>query len=1639
MNQMTNPERYIADLRLHEYGIGADGRQKKEFESISRKLKHSIELLSTGLYSKDIHFILELIQNAEDNKYTEPSPELEFIILDDDPTSTPGSEGCLCLFNNESGFSESNVESICGIGLSTKDKVHGYIGEKGIGFKSVFIVSSQPHIYSNGFRFCFKEKDPNIELTYIVPYWLATVPEVILNRKANTAILLPLKKGKKAGIIEELKRIEPETILFLARLEGLTVEIQSSGERIELIRDKQSKPITDLLVKKSGYKEQLSRYWVHEEDVAVPADVGEEKRKGVSERTISIAFPLDAADHKGRIFAFLPTEVDSGFPFIVNADYILSASRETIQTNRSWNEWLRDALAPVVLGGIKCMLKNEAHRTSAYRAIPLVKKLQSLHEFFAPVCNAIYADLGKSKSVLSDMGVFLTPGMSRLASKNIRSLFKNSNRPPAFKGIAFVDTGIEEFSDQLKAIGVKAFSIMDLEQCLSDVEWMKGQEGSWFVELYKYFHEAKKLEKSRIQRLPIILHDGDDVICPDSGAVYIPVGKRSVDKLKKVLGASNCPRIRFLNSAVNEALVRSPALRDWAKEYLGLLEFKAPTFIVKTLVPWADNHVDEVAVDSLIQMSQLVLDNWQHFDEEGISIIKDQLPVVLEDGRVYRKKALEGLELLTPKGLDRELGWQRFLLDEGDYAHQDVLSNEYLKLKSGVDVVDEFMAGIGAQKYPDLRGYSFAKYEGSDSPYQLYLSKFANAYPVNYTSTPRLSSWFPPVSFLDDEQRRKKKYRMAFIKWFDYMIGITDRSHSLKYASIVWFYYTNQSTSIISGLHYYLLNTEWVNTSKGYKKPGEVFIKNNQLSEMFGNQLPYLKDKMSPELCEYLGIKTDATTASIVEYLKELSTNNEVDSRLISRLYKYLDDHGKHFEKDFIDFPLIYLPKSRKGWYKSGEVVWDDLSRVFGDLYPGVSTGYDGAKFRQFFLKKLSISETVGAEELACAWMSLTASVAPEQEKITEALEKILPKILEVASSGEDKPLWWHEFIKNAKVWTQGGMFVSPDRVLAADDRQLQRFFKGRIQFVWKSERYTHQEMLALYTELGIRSLSEATEISLKSSAECQEASTPGILTKYSKRLLGYLVYSHLREFYLEQVDHGALKALLQGVECVCSTVEVLYSVKGYSVQRIDDKRKAFWDTETSTLYLLLGSDADDLLDEAAEAIAKAIWGARSREWDDTVRRVLGVSTEARYKKLHDSKGWHMPPEEYKKLRSLISSSHEKLPEVTQEASGKENVSQIPERAEPAEVIQETPAPGEERERSVAGLPSEPLMERQAEQQAQPGSELHPRPKSEPHHDGTTQRTDSRVEVDRVYLTPTEGRVVTGRPSRTGATTGQSRPRSGRSRSRSTSTRINSARQARIVSYPYPETHTEIQDNVRSKEEKRKHRELGDKAEQHIYELEIASGNIPKMMPINHPGYDIESINRDTGEVRYIEVKGQQSNWGARGVGLTHTQFKTALEKGRSYWLYVVENVESDNPNVFRINDPAHRATEYRFDSNWSQLAVSDEATEAISTVDINVLVEALTGYTEDKICKEIILHCFRSDLTLPEVGYELASDEGEVLGEIELAWPNELIAIALPGQEEAAMQFRANNWQIFYISDIEDESLRGTLFESISSIEDSV
>ncbi len=112
-------------------GFGVDSTLDAAGQSIVNNLQgmiaRSLEKLSNDLYSEQGHFVLELVQNADDNQYaSDRLPTLRFVVSPDR----------ILVCNNEKGFQPNNIEAICNVGKSTKGKhKQGYAGHKGNGIK----------------------------------------------------------------------------------------------------------------------------------------------------------------------------------------------------------------------------------------------------------------------------------------------------------------------------------------------------------------------------------------------------------------------------------------------------------------------------------------------------------------------------------------------------------------------------------------------------------------------------------------------------------------------------------------------------------------------------------------------------------------------------------------------------------------------------------------------------------------------------------------------------------------------------------------------------------------------------------------------------------------------------------------------------------------------------------------------------------------------------------------------------------------------------------------------------------------------------------------------------------------------------------------------------------------------------------------------------------------------------------------------------------------------------------------------------------------------------------------------------------------------------------------------------------------
>ncbi|KAJ8772448.1 hypothetical protein K2173_027625 [Erythroxylum novogranatense] len=380
---MATPREHIEHLRKTWFSIGGD------VNPLASMLDQAVKYLSTELYTKDVHFLMELIQNAEDNEYPDGvDPSLEFVLTSRDITAT-GAPATLLLFNNEKGFSAKNIESICNVGNSTKkgQRKSGYIGEKGIGFKSVFLITAQPYIFSNGYQIRFNEETCSpCNLGYIVPEWIDENPSLLDIKQIygsgrtipNTTIIFPLKPDKVKPVTQQLSSIHPEILLFLGKIKSLSIredhENPNHNSLSAIAITKETNFVTRKNIDAQSYTLHLSAdenndhierecsYYMWKQRFPVKRENKVERRMEVEDWVITLAFPNGDRLHRGMsspgVYAFLPTEMITNFPFIIQADFILVSSRETILLDSIWNQGILDCVPSAFVNALTSLVKT---------------------------------------------------------------------------------------------------------------------------------------------------------------------------------------------------------------------------------------------------------------------------------------------------------------------------------------------------------------------------------------------------------------------------------------------------------------------------------------------------------------------------------------------------------------------------------------------------------------------------------------------------------------------------------------------------------------------------------------------------------------------------------------------------------------------------------------------------------------------------------------------------------------------------------------------------------------------------------------------------------------------------------------------------------------------------------------------------------------------------------------------------------------------------------------------------------------------------------------------------------------------------------------------------------------------------------
>jgi hypothetical protein len=602
---MLLPKQIIEDIRKNTYGIGLETDQaaKGVIDSLKKSLNSALERLSVDLYSKETHFVLELIQNADDNQYQYGvSPTLTLTI---EPQK-------IIVQNNEIGFTEANVRAICNVGASTKTKVQGYIGEKGIGFKSVFRISDEPQFFSKGFQFKFNRQNEKDQLGFVAPHWIELVPQYV--EPTLTNIVLPLRESAKDEL-EKLGQVEHTLILFLRQLKTVKIENKINQTISQITRlDKDGKieieESTGTLVKKYYYK-------LVENKLTVPESIQEEKRENVKATELILAFSLKedgSADTKDtqKVFAFLPTR-SYEFKFIIQADFLVPANREDIHKDTRWNKWIRDNIAATFLLAVEEFKQDSNLQKTYYNYIPLNNEVTE--EFFSPVVNEIYTRLKGNPCILTESGNWNLPSDVLLVDEPIRDLISNNDLQQLLNK-EYIHPEVKAKAPILESIGVKKFNLDDLVKCLQNVRWLETQSDDWFIKLYIYLKNLNLSEYSdlpKVKPLKIIRLQNDKLASTaQSSSIFFPLNQ------KREYGFEFEQELQFVKTTL---LPSSPsASKDAVTELLNKLGVQnaSPYEIIEEhILPLYQGDAWKSKGNQLLGYIRYIKDNLSEYEKES--------------------------------------------------------------------------------------------------------------------------------------------------------------------------------------------------------------------------------------------------------------------------------------------------------------------------------------------------------------------------------------------------------------------------------------------------------------------------------------------------------------------------------------------------------------------------------------------------------------------------------------------------------------------------------------------------------------------------------------------------------------------------------------------------------------------------------------------------------------------------------------------------------------------------------------------------------------------------------------------------------------------------------------------------------------
>jgi len=451
-------------------------------------------------YPDPVHFVYELLQNAEDQGAT----EAQFALSADH----------LVFRHNGNPFKRFDVGNITGIGNSDKPQEANKIGRFGIGFKSVFAITDRPEVYTmlEEKPFAFAIED------LVVP--VAIQANYENSNLRDTQFIFPFIEGQEFSLYSKIRKrlsvLGFETLLFLRNLDSITWQTETERgvyfcegkgllRRLRGERSRNEQPP----------RQNSANYLVFTRNVSL----SENDR----ELNVSIAYRLDEkgmilSEPGQKLIVYFPTEQVTGLNFRLHGPFLLTDNRATIKSDNKINNKLIQECA-ALLGESIHYIKNENLLTVDFLSMLPIRK-DNIPSLFQPLYDQLLQVLKRYRLLPTIDGTFASAKQIKFArSADLRELINERQLSTLYETSTPLHWLTSDITSD-KTRDLYTYIIKELEVESIDPEsfarklgmsFLKLQPDEWLVQLYIFLSKQPAL-KETIKWKPILrLKDNSQV------------------------------------------------------------------------------------------------------------------------------------------------------------------------------------------------------------------------------------------------------------------------------------------------------------------------------------------------------------------------------------------------------------------------------------------------------------------------------------------------------------------------------------------------------------------------------------------------------------------------------------------------------------------------------------------------------------------------------------------------------------------------------------------------------------------------------------------------------------------------------------------------------------------------------------------------------------------------------------------------------------------------------------------------------------------------------------------------------------------------------------------------------------------------